>query len=36
MLTKVEFLDTDTVLPEISGRVAFLCQPLDPGPRRPR
>ncbi|MDO9071038.1 MAG: efflux RND transporter periplasmic adaptor subunit, partial [Deltaproteobacteria bacterium] len=37
VLTKVKFLDTDArILPEMSAKVAFLSQPLDPEARQPR
>lgn len=37
VLTKVKFLDTDArILPEMSAKVAFLSQPLDPAARQPR
>ena len=37
VLTKVKFLDTDgRILPEMSAKVAFLSQPLDPAARQPR
>jgi RND family efflux transporter MFP subunit len=37
VLTKVKFLETDDrILPEMSAKVAFLSQPLEPGERQPR
>jgi len=37
VLTKVKFLETDSrILPEMSAKVAFLSQPLDPKARQPR
>lgn len=37
VLTKVKFLETDDrILPEMSAKVAFLSQPLDPAARQPR
>jgi RND family efflux transporter MFP subunit len=37
VLTKVKFLENDDrVLPEMSAKVAFLSQPLDPAARQPR
>jgi RND family efflux transporter MFP subunit len=37
VLTKVKFLETDDrILPEMSAKVAFLSQPLEPGARQPR
>jgi RND family efflux transporter MFP subunit len=37
VLTKVKFLETDErILPEMSAKVAFLSQPLDPEARQPR
>jgi multidrug efflux pump subunit AcrA (membrane-fusion protein) len=37
VLTKVKFLDTDArILPEMSAKVAFLSQPLDPAARQAR
>jgi HlyD family secretion protein len=37
VLTKVKFLDSDArILPEMSAKVAFLSQPLDPAARQPR
>jgi HlyD family secretion protein len=37
VLTKVKFLETDErILPEMSAKVAFLSQPLEPGERQPR
>jgi HlyD family secretion protein len=37
VLTKVKFLDTDgRILPEMSAKVAFLSQTLDPAARQPR
>jgi RND family efflux transporter MFP subunit len=37
VLTKVKFLESEKrILPEMSAKVAFLSQPLDPGARQPR
>jgi HlyD family secretion protein len=37
VLTKVKFLESDDrILPEMSAKVAFLSQPLDPAARQPR
>jgi multidrug efflux pump subunit AcrA (membrane-fusion protein) len=37
VLTKVKFLETDDrILPEMSAKVAFLSQPLQPSARQPR